>query len=164
MNAPANIYSRKLEKILEHEFLASVGKFLWNRGIHDFEVLHSEVDDSGYDLVIDARGVVRHIQLKTKIVGGSRAKINVHKKLLTKPSACVIILEYDPATLAVETYRFFGSQAGTKIPGLGKDPVKHSRANAQGVKAVRPNLCNVPQGRFEEISNKEELCCKLFGI
>ncbi len=163
MNAPANIYSHRLEKILEHEFLAGIGKCLWNRGIHDFEVLHSEIDDNGYDLIIEACGIVRHIQLKSKITGGRRTQINVHKKLLTKPSACVIIMEYDPATLEIGTYRFFGSEAGMQMPDLGDRVVKHSRANAKGVKAVRPNLCNVPQRRFKEISNREELCCRLFG-
>ncbi|SIN65686.1 hypothetical protein SAMN02745824_1534 [Parasphingorhabdus marina DSM 22363] len=164
MNAPTNIYSHRLEKILEHEFLAGIGKCLWNRGIHDFEVLHSEIDDNGYDLIIEACGKVRHIQLKSKITGGRRAQINVHNKLLDKPSACVIIMEYDPATLAVKSYRFFGSEAGVKIPDIGERVVKHSRANAKGLKAIRPNLRNVPQSWFEEISNSEELCCRLFDI
>jgi hypothetical protein len=163
MNAPANIYSHTLEKILEHTFLANIGRSLWNIGLYDFEVLHSEVDDSGYDLVIEVCAIVRHIQLKSKVAGGKRARINVHKKLLLKPSACVIIMEYDPATLEVQTYRYFGGEAGEPMADLGERVVKHSRANAQGVKAVRPNLRNIPHGWFEEIGGTQELCSRLFG-
>lgn len=162
MNAPANIYSHSLEKILEHAFLAEIGRTLWNAGIHDFEVLHSEVDDGGYDLVIEACGIVRHIQLKTKIIGGKRARINVHSKLAAKPSGCVIIMEYEPETLAIEAYRYFGGDAGNAMPDLGDRAVKHSRANAQGIKAIRPNLRNVPQGWFDDICDAQELCSRLF--
>ena len=163
MNAPVNFHSHTLEKILEHAFLADIGKSLWASEVYDFEVLYSEVDDSGYDLVIEARGIVRHIQLKTKVADGKRARINVHTKLIAKPSACVIVMGYNPQNLVIGNYHYFGGDAGKPMPNLGERVVRHSRANAKGEKAIRPNLRNVPQGWFEKIGSTEELCCRLFG-
>src|SRR6476620_10460783 len=59
-----------LEKVLEHRFLAELTSALWLGGVRDFEVLRSDVDSHGYDLVIEANGILRHIQLKAMVCGG----------------------------------------------------------------------------------------------
>lgn len=56
------------EKMLEHVFISEVLQETWLRHGRTIEVLRSEVDSSGYDLVLEYNGIVRHVQLK-----GSRA-------------------------------------------------------------------------------------------
>jgi len=163
MDVSVNHFSHTLENIIEHEFLGQLGRCLWLQGIKDFEILRGDTDDHGHDVIVEANGVMRHIQLKAMYDKGRRRDVNVHVKLLQKPSACVIWLIYDPATLEISNFRWFGGEPGQPLPDIGDRAVKHSRANAQGIKAVRPNLRNVPQSWFDITDNIEELAKWLFG-
>ena len=40
---------------------------------------------------------------------------------------------------------------------------KHTKANAQGVKAERPNIRTVPLSKFERVDTVELLVTRLFG-
>ncbi|MFN3538407.1 MAG: hypothetical protein ACK4Y4_13265 [Brevundimonas sp.] len=60
-------YSALRERIAEHIFVGDAIRTLWWLGILDVEVLRSEFDAQGYDLVMARRPVVRHIQFKTRI-------------------------------------------------------------------------------------------------
>lgn len=164
MKQQISLASHTLESILEHRFLADCGSILWSRGIYDFEVLHAESDNAGYDIVIEANGVVRHIQLKSMVSGGRRARINVHQALSNKPSGCVIWIIYNLEDLSAQQFLWFGGKAGEPLPDIGDRVVKHSRANAKGVKGVRPALRNVPKGWFDKIETMEELIALLFGV
>ena len=54
------------------------------------EVLRSEFDAGGYDLVMCRGSVVRHIQFKVSRVGGKTAAIKASLRLTKKPSGCVL--------------------------------------------------------------------------
>jgi hypothetical protein len=69
------------EMLMEHLLVSEIMKFLWLRGVSDFEVLKPEVDDSGYDLVLEIRGMVRHVQLKSSFDDAKTASVNVSIKL-----------------------------------------------------------------------------------
>ena len=56
----------------------------------DVEVLRSEFDAGGYDLVMSYKKIVRHIQFKTTSVNGKAANIKASLKLMEKPSGCII--------------------------------------------------------------------------
>jgi len=52
------------------------------------------------------------------------------------------------------------------LPNLrtsGYDVVKHTKANAKGVKSERPNLRSVPRSAFTRLANVEQLVMQLFG-
>jgi hypothetical protein len=53
--------------LLEHLFVGSVQRALWRRaeGRLFAEILKPQVDDAGYDVVMECNGHVRHIQLKS---------------------------------------------------------------------------------------------------
>ncbi len=53
------------ELMVEHLFVGETLRLCWQRGITDVEVLWSEVDSFGYDLVLGRGEFVRHVQLKT---------------------------------------------------------------------------------------------------
>jgi hypothetical protein len=103
--------SSVLEKALEYRFLADLSAELLRRGM-EFDVLRGDVDHQGYDLVVEANGVVRHIQLKAMVKGGKRADVNVNVKLADKPSGCVVWMRYDPETLAIGPFAWLGGDAG----------------------------------------------------
>lgn len=164
MKHQISLASHTLESILEHRFLADCGSILWSRGIYDFEVLHAESDNAGYDLVIEANGFVRHIQLKSMVTGGTRSRINVHRALANKPSGCVIWIIYNLEDLSAQQFLWFGGKAGESLPDIGDRSVKHSRANSDGVKAIRPALRNIPKGWFDKVATMEELVAMLFQL
>ena len=50
------------EMLIEHLFTGDLLRTLWPRHA---EVLKPQVDDGGYDLVVEVGSIIRHIQLKT---------------------------------------------------------------------------------------------------
>ena len=75
-----NIRSSYREAVLEHLFVGELLRVLWLRGVHG-EVLRPFVDDAGYDLVVDANRITRHIQLKSSFLHATTARQKVHQDL-----------------------------------------------------------------------------------
>jgi hypothetical protein len=152
------------EILLEHLFVGEVMRRLWMRRIAEFEVLKPQVDDSGYDLVLEANGVVRHVQLKSSFASATTNGAKASLKLAAKPSACVIWLFFDPTSMQLGPFLWFGAGPGEPIPTLEAfKKARHTRANAQGVKKERPNQRWIPRSRFAAVDTLEELVSKLFG-
>ena len=90
------VHSTLRERIIEHVFVGEALRKLWQRGVTDVEVLRSEFDAGGYDVVMGLRKIVRHIQFKTITVGGKANSVNVSMRLMDKPSGCVIWIVITP--------------------------------------------------------------------
>ena len=152
------------EKLVEHLFVAELLKFAWLHHDCSLEVAKPEVDNSGYDLIVEAKGVVRHIQLKTSIVGGKTAVQKIHTKLAEKASGCVVWIYVDEGTLSLGPFLYFGAEAGKPLPSLADRKVaKHTKGNKDGVKAQRPNVRVIPKGIFTPIESIENLYGRLFS-
>lgn len=147
------------EMIVEHLWLGALLRFVWCRGRHA-EVLKSVVDDSGYDLVVDVEGSTRYIQLKSVKSNGRARAFTVARTLASKRGACVVVIVVTEQ-LELDHFRFFEptDAAMELLP-----PVRHTRANAQGLKAVRPNYRAVPLSLFERTNSIDELAMRLFPI
>jgi len=102
-------HSSAREKVLEHLFVGELLRCLWQRGIRDMEVLRAEVDMGGYDLVLEANGVLRYVQLKSSYRASKTARVPVNINLARKPGGCVIWIRFDVET--VELGPFYGSAA-----------------------------------------------------
>jgi hypothetical protein len=139
------------EQALGHIFLGQLLAAMWRSGRRDIEVLKSEVDRGGYDLVLEANGIVRHVQLKSSFVGSKVRDVSVSTKLLAKPGGCVIWIEFDPVTLSIQSYLWFGGQPGSALPELGSKVSRHSKANSAGQKLERPLHRMVAKTRFERL-------------
>ena len=152
------------EILIEHLLVGEIMRRLWLQGIAQFEVLKPQVDDSGYDLVIEANGVVRHIQLKSSFESAATAQVKASLKLALKPSACVIWVRFDPTTMELGPFLWFGGKPGKPIPDIEAFLVaRHTRANAQGKKMERPNQRTIPRSKFEKLATYEDLVQRLFG-
>lgn len=136
---------------------------LWRKGVRDIEVLRTEVDRSGYDLVLEANGILRHVQFKASHRLAKTAALTIHVNLLRKPSACVIWIQFDPESMELGPYLWFGGPVGERLPPLGDVIARHSKANSEGFKGERPNHRIVKRARFEVLATIEDVARRLFG-
>lgn len=163
-----SLLSSFYEQLVEHAFVSEVLQECFYTHGRTVEVLRSEVDASGYDLVLDGNGIMRHVQLKTSKPESRTAVQKVHTALAEKPSGCVvwIIRHEDPETHRMRlSYRFFGGEAGKPLPSLAKfKAAKHTKGDASGKKKKRPAIRVVPKGKFRVVETTGELVEVLFGL
>ncbi|MFH1269007.1 MAG: hypothetical protein ABIK89_25045 [Planctomycetota bacterium] len=164
----ASLHSSFYEKLVEHVFVSEVVQEAWFRFRRSVEVLRAEVDDAGYDLVLECNGVIRHVQLKSSRERASTSSQTVNTALAEKPSGCVVWLvrvEDENRCRVKLRYRFFGNPAGKPLPSLkGFRTGKHTKANAKGVKAERRATRRIPKGKFIELEDVSELLRRLFDV
>jgi hypothetical protein len=153
------------EKLIEHLFIGELLKLSWREGGCSLEIAKPEVDNQGYDLIAEQNGVIRHIQLKAAHREAKAAKQKVHIALSSKPSGCVVWVYFEEQTLELGPLLFFGSSAGSPLPNIESFKVaKHTKGNAEGRKAERPEIREVPRTKFVRYSTVLELYARLFKI
>ena len=158
------VQSSYREKLVEHLFVGELLKRSWLERGCKLEIAKPDVDNGGYDLIAEEGNVVRHIQLKAARLGSTTSKQKVHVGLASKPSGCVVWIYLDDDNLTLGPYLFFGNEPGRPLPDLTEFRVaKHTKANAEGVKAERPAIREIPKGRFAKYSTSEEIYDVLFG-
>lgn len=150
------------EKVIEHIFLAELSRALLLDLKLPFEVLRAEFDANGYDVVIEAGGLLRHVQLKASAATGKRSHVDVQVALATKPGGCVVWIFVDPKTLSLGPFLWFGGKAGRPLPPLGDRKAKHSKGDATGEKKVRPGLRRISKGMFTRIDTMRDLAMTMF--
>ncbi len=165
VHAPAghSTESSLREKIIEHLFVGDLMRCLWRRGERDIEMLRPEVDRGGYDLVLEVHGITRHIQLKSSHRDAATSQVNAHVNLTRKPSACIIWIMFDPHSVELGPFLWFGGSPREAIIDLGDKVARLSRGNSEGYKAERPHHRVVKKGRFTRLATIEEVGDALFG-
>lgn len=157
------VLSTLRERIVEHVFVGDALRRLWQLGIGDVEVLRSEFDAGGYDLVMCRGTITRHIQFKTLIAGGKAKSVKANLRLMDKPSGCVIWIVVS-AALDLESFLWFGASPGAPLPDISAFPVaRHTKGNAGGVKNERPNHRVIARGKFERVADLDGVLEHLFG-
>lgn len=146
------------EKVIEHLFLGDLLRCLWHRGIRDIEVLRAEVDRGGHDVVLEVDGIMRHVQLKASYRGAKTQKVSINANLAAKPQGCVVWIRFDPVTLDLGPFLWFGAPPGNPLPPLGDRIGRHTR----GAKNERPNIRVLARGSFATIESMDGLIDKLF--
>ena len=150
------------ERIVEHVFIGDALRRLWQRRVTNVEVLRSEFDAGGYDLVMSHRKIVRHIQFKTAVVGSKGSAIKANLKLSEKPSGCVLCILVT-TELELQSYLWFGGSPGQPLPDITTMKVaKHAKANSQGIKAARPDHRLIPRRQFRRLGSIDEVLNHLF--
>ena len=158
------IHSRFREKLIEHLLVGELLKQSWRNGDCTIEVSRPEVDRAGYDLIVECNGHIRHVQLKGAHLGAKAARQSVQISLEAKPSGCVVWVFFDPESLELGPFMFFGGEPGKRLPSLNSfKTAKHAKGNAQGVKAEKPNHRYINKGQFTRVDTIGDLWRLLFG-
>ncbi len=158
---PHSRYSVLRERILEHLFVGELLRLLWGRQIWDVEVLRSEFDAYGYDLVLSRKDVVRHVQLKAVRARGRTRDTKIALSLGDKPSGCIVCMVVDDQ-LAVDHFLWFGGCPGQPLPGIIHNRIaKQVKGNAKGEKLERPLHRLVRYSDFERVDTMAALLDRL---
>lgn len=163
MNDTAHFHHSTLrERIVEHVFVGDALRRLWRRGVVDVEVLRSEFDAHGYDLVMARGRIVRHIQFKTG-TAARPGKVSVARALEDKPSGCVIWIRVGHG-LEMGPYFWLGGPPSGPLPPIGHlpNPLRATR-NKQGERPPRQNHRSVPGSEFERLDTLDDVLEALFG-
>ncbi len=152
------------EKLVEHVFLGELLRGLWRRNVRDLEVLRPEVDSGGYDLALEYRGLTRHVQLKSSHRNAKRAAITASIKLLDRPSPCILWIYFDPDTMLLGPYLWFGSAPNERIPSFGEKVARHTKHNANREKSAKPGHRVIAKSRFTRLDTIDEVIQRLIGL
>ena len=87
-----SLHSSYREKLIEHLLIGELLKFSWKTKDFSLEISKPEVDRSGYDIIAEANGILRYIQLKATFVGSKTATHKIHMPLTKKPSSCLVLV------------------------------------------------------------------------
>lgn len=156
-------HSSRREMVLDHMFMGELLRYLWRTRDCNIEVLRSQVDNAGYDVVLDCNGIVRHVQFKSSHRESKTREVGINIALAAKPSGCVIWIMFDQQTVELGPYLWFGGEPGQPLPPLGDRIGKHSKGNSEGRKAERPNLREVRKSKFKVLQTMEDIAIALFG-
>jgi hypothetical protein len=111
MPNPTFLYknSRFFETLLEGRFLFDLRRSLVLRNPPSLlNVLRSEVDAFGFDLVLALGDKSIHVQMKTRSGLPPPNKYAISEQLWGLPSACVVWMLYDAEVLEPSSYYVFG--------------------------------------------------------
>jgi len=152
------------EKLIEHIFVGELLKHAWQKQEYGLEVAKPEVDNAGYDLILEANGTLRHVQLKSSFTGATTASQKIHLALATKPSGCVIWTYFNPESLILGPFLYFGAEPGHPLPDISQHKIAtHTKGDSQGTKAERPNIRVINKGEFTPLETIDQLYHALFG-
>lgn len=101
--------SRFFENLLEHRFLFDLRRHLvLDSTPRLVNVLKSEVDAYGFDLVLSVEDRSLHVQMKTRSGSPPSNAYDLSDALWTLPNACAIWMLYDPSKLEPTSYYLLG--------------------------------------------------------
>lgn len=160
-NEAHHIYSSLREKVVEHIFVGEVLRALWRRGIYNLEIMRSEFDAHGYDLVMVRGNIIRHIQFKTSVQPKPKT-LSLATALEAKPSGCVIWIQVNHA-LDIVSFRWFGGTPGEPIPSLGDKRSKRIGRDATGERPMREAHRSVSGSAFKKLDSIDQVLECLFG-
>ena len=160
-----SLRSSHREALLEHLFAGEIMRRLGCRGEWRLEVLKPQVDDGGYSLVLEANGIVRHIQMKASFTGSTVRETKVNALLASKPSGCIIFIWFDKARPESRPLRVLRRAAGQAAAGHhrheNRTPHEGQRQRRQG--GATDDTQNSPLSRFERIADLDALVARLFS-
>lgn len=143
--------SSYVENVLTHALVAGLAGELWRLDPRDsLQVFNSEVDDSGFDVILGVDAELRYIQLKQAHDEKVPLHVSVRLQFSALPGSCVVLMSHRLADLALTGFRFFGGAAAVEpMPDIAAfSPSKApGRRTADNKRKVRENYRDVPVKR-----------------
>lgn len=157
--------SSYVENVLVHRLVAGLAGELWRRDpTVQLHIFNSEVDDSGFDLVLACGDRQRYVQVKQVHLKGSARKFSVRLEFTRLPGSCVVVVVHSESDLTIEHYLFFGGLPSEPMPSVKdeKASVSPIKRGEDGKKKVRPHYRDIPRSRFTGPLNTGGLLNALF--
>ena len=155
LKAVSSQESHTVEKLIEHLFLAEVLQECWFRRRQLVEVLRAEVDAAGYDLILESRGVIRHVQLKASRKGARTSRQTINTRLQERQGGCIVWVFY---SVQAEDCRAQLTYRWREAASLPERRGRHSRGGKE-----RENTRVILKGEFEMVPDTASLVDRLFG-
>lgn len=163
-HAKHHTHSTLRESIVECVFISNLLRHCWNKNQLEVEVLKSEFDAHGYDVLIMVSGKSRYIQIKTGLSNGPKGSVSVSMRLRNKIGGCVLWIGIDD-NLDVLSYWYFGGAPQDCIPEIENFSVaRRQTPNLAGEKPERSDHRSVPRRFFERQESFDALVRKMFEL
>jgi hypothetical protein len=114
-------------------------------------------DSSHYAESSARENLVEHVFLGELLRGLWRKNVRDLEVLRPEVDNGVLWIFFDPDTLLLGPFLWFGGAAGEKIPPMGDRIAKHTKPNAMLEKADRPAHRVIPKNRFAKLETIETL-------
>lgn len=141
--------SKLREQIVEYKFLSELFIYCASQN-KELELLKSEHDSFGYDVVLKVGSHIKYIQLKSKKAEGKTAIWNIRKSLVKNNNGSVILIEIEYGDTNIEL--------GYRILDENKKDTILRRATKEGKKWQ----CQINIGELKKVNSITELFNHLF--
>jgi hypothetical protein len=159
--------SSYVENVLVHRMVASLAGELWRRDpTMPLHILNSEVDDSGFDLVLGCGTKLRYIQVKQVHTKGAARKFSVRLDFTRMPGSCVVVVVYTEDELMVDHFLFYSGAVHEPMPNVegDKPSILGGKRDIDGKRKTRQHYRDVKRNKFTGPLTTAELLDVLFGL
>lgn len=157
--------SSYVENVLVHRLVASLAGELWRRDpTTPLHIFKSEVDDSGFDLVLGCGQKLRYIQVKQVHVNGKAGKFSVRLDFTLMPGSCVVVVVHTEDELKVDHFLFYGGSVSEPMPSVegNKASMLPGRRDIEGNRKTRQHYRDIPRSKFKKERDATALLNALF--
>jgi hypothetical protein len=128
-------------------------------------IFNSEVDDSGFDLVLACRQKLRYLQIKQVHLGGRASKFSIRQDFSLMNGSCVVVIVYTEDSLSIDHFLFYGGEIDEAMPPIdgNKPSIVPGRRDANGNRKIRGHYRDIKRSQFKKMSTVSELLDALFG-
>ena len=158
--------SSYVENVLTHLLVGALAGELWRRDpTTPLNIFNSEVDDSGFDLVLSCHQSLRYLQIKQVHLDGRASKFSVRHDFSLMPGSCVVVIVHAADDLSIDHFLFYGGSVNEPMPSVdgNKASISPIRRGADGKRKVRQHYRDIRRSKFKKLMSVSELIDALFG-
>lgn len=157
--------SSYVENILVHRMVASLAGELWRRDpTRPLHIFNSEVDDSGFDLVLGCDTQLRYIQVKQVHSQGAARKFSIRLDFSRMLGSCIIVIVHTEHDLMIDHFLFYGGASDEAMSSVeeNKRSIVPGKRDIDGKRKTRQHYRDVKRNKFKGPLAAAELLDALF--
>jgi hypothetical protein len=158
--------SSYVENVLIHLLVGALASELWHRDPStQLSIFNSEVDDSGFDLVLACRQKLRYLQIKQVHLEGRASKFSIRQDFSLMIGSCVVVIVHTEDSLSIDHFLFYGGEMDEAMPPIdgNKLSIVPGRRDAEGNRKVRVHYRDIKRSQFKKMFTASDLLDALFG-
>ena len=158
--------SSYVENVLIHLLVGALASELWRRDPSTpLSIFNSEVDDSGFDLVLACRQKLRYLQIKQVHLEGRASKFSIRQDFSLMNGSCAVVIVHTEDSMSIDHSLFYGGEIDEAMPPIdgNKPSIVPGRRDANGNRKIRGHYRDIKRSQFKKMSTASELLDALFG-